>query len=207
VAISTVDASILEKAYNPTAGNWYVDDDVKIKNIKGKGRRDDTIRNLTVLEGKILFINGDLEMDEGSKISGNVVINGDLKIKGSGNSIQTIEGTLYVNGDVEIEKNLQLGTIERPTFIFAEGDIEIDKANGVGYFLSNNFDVKNNSNITGGVYATDEIDWPNGGITANTAFDEDESKLFDFAIPSTLETETPDQGTGTTFVYTFPKLA
>ncbi|BCR35575.1 hypothetical protein [Mariniplasma anaerobium] len=190
----------LEDQWNPTAWwNWYVDGDVDIDKEK-RG----PIKNLTVPEGQILFINGDLTMNEGSTIYGNVVINGDLKIKDKGNSIQSVLGTIYVNGDVEIEGNLLLGTIEHPTFIFAEGDIKVDKADGVGYFLCDEFDSKNNSDITGGVYVTEKADLPTGGITANTSIDS--SMLYDFAIPSTIETETPDQGTGTTFVYTFPKL-
>jgi hypothetical protein len=194
----------LEDQWNPTAWwNWYVDGDVEIK--AGSKRSGNKIRNLTVQDGQILFINGDLTMNAGSTIYGNVVINGDLKIKDKGNSIQSVLGTLYVNGDVEIEGNLVLGTVEHPTFIFAEDDIKIDKADGVGYFLCDEFDSKNNSDITGGVYVTEKADLPTGGIAANTGIDS--SMLYDFAIPSTLETETPDQGTGTTFVYTFPKLA
>lgn len=191
----------LEDQWNPTAWwNWYVDGDVEIKKEK-RG----PIKNLTVPEGQILFINGDLTMYEGATINGNVVINGDLKFEGKGNSLQTVVGTLYVNGTVEIEGNLILGTIEHPTFIFAEEDIIIDKADGVGYFLSVEFDSKNNSDIIGGVYAIEQADLPTRDITANT--DLDESKLFDFAIPTTIETENPDLGdVGTTFVFTYPKL-
>lgn len=193
----------LEDQWNPTAWwNWYVDGDVEIK--AGSKKSGNKIRNLTVKDDQVLFINGNLTMNAGSTIYGNVVINGDLIINDKGGSIQSVQGTIYVNGDVEIEGNLLLGTTEHPTFIFAEDDITIDKADGVGYFLCDVFDSKNNSNITGGVYVTERADLPTGGIATNTSIDE--SMLFEYAIPITIETETPEQGTGTTFVFTYPKL-
>jgi hypothetical protein len=191
----------LEDQWNPTAWwNWYVDGDVEIEKEK-RG----PIKNLTVPDGQILFINGDLTMNAGSTIYGNVVIDGDLLMKDKGSSIQSIQGTVYVNGDVEIEGNLLLGTEEHPTFIFAEDDIKVDKAYGVGYFLCDEFDSKNNSDITGGVYVTEKADLPTGGIETNTSIDS--LMLYDFAIPATIETENPDLGdVGTTFVFTYPKL-
>ncbi len=192
-------ANYLENAWQPTAWwHTYIDDDIKIKNEKRQ-----PAKNLTVRDGQILFINGDLELDDDGIIYGNVVVNGDVKIsKGGG-----IVGTLYASGDVVIEKNATFGTVDRPTFVFAEGDIQIDKnATGYVYFLSDDFDGDHSSiKITGGVYAMDDADIPSRGIAENTNFNSD--LLYEFAIPTIIETEDGGSGSSTTsFKYTFPKL-
>lgn len=196
----------LEEQWQPTAWwHWYIDGDVEIEN--GDKKNSNYIRNLRVPDGRVLFINGDLTMHEGSTIYGNVVINGDLEIKGKGNSEQGIEGTIYLTGELESDKNLRLGTVDRPTFIFSEDEIDLDKnVFGYGYFLAEEFDAKHKeNNIIGGVYVTDEAKLPKGGITANDKFDI--SKLYEFNIPTTIDTENPSSGnTGKTFKYTSPKL-
>lgn len=200
----------LEDQWQPEAWwYWYVDGDVEIEN--GKKNTNNFVRNLRVQDGQILFINGDLTMHEGSTIYGNVVVNGDLEIKGQGSSEQGIEGTIYVNGDVKIDKRLRLGTPERPSFIFANGDIELDKhVSGVGYFLCDEFEGDHNTiRITGGVYANDDdSDLPKKGITPNTEFNN--NKLYSYAIPNQITTESGTPGepgqSGTSFKFTFPKL-
>jgi len=199
----------LENQWQPTAWwHWYVDGDVEIET--GIKRENNEVRNLTVKDGQILFINGDLTMNAGSTIDGNVVLNGNLKIIGKGNSEQGIEGTIYVNGNVEIDKNLRLGTQEDPSFIFAEGNIMLsNQVSGYGYFLSDSFEGnQGNIDITGGVYVSDGALLPPGGISENTSFTNE--NLYDYVIPEVITVD-PDDLTDpgeitTTFKFTFPKL-
>ncbi|MFA5470496.1 MAG: hypothetical protein WC219_00425 [Acholeplasmataceae bacterium] len=201
--------SDLESQWQPTAWwYWYVDGDVEIE--QGSKNQNNLVRNLTVQEDQILFINGDLTMHAGSTIYGNVVVNGNLTIIGQGSSEQGISGTLYVNGNVNIAKNLRLGTAKRPSFVFAEGEINLgNKVDGYGYFLSHTFDG-NQGNITiiGGVYTSNNSSLPPGGVTENPSFIEE--NLYEYAIPYKISVdptgETPPGEVTTTFKFTYLKL-
>ncbi len=199
----------LESQWQPNAWwYWYVDGDVEI--LPGSRRENNLVKNLRVQDGQILFINGNLTMHENSTIYGNVVVNGNLTIVGKGNSEQGIEGTLYVNGDVNIAKNLRLGTEERPSFVFAEGSINLgNTVNGYGYFLSHTFDGKQgNIQIIGGVYTSGSKNIPPQDIEPNEMFNE--TFLYDYAIPSQISIDpndqTPPGEVTTTFKFTYPKL-
>jgi hypothetical protein len=96
---------------------------------------------------------------------------------------------------------------ERPTFVFAEGNITLGNNNdGYGYFLSNNFSAKQgNINLTGGVY-TEGSSNVNKDIIENTDFTTEH--LFDYAIPETIAVEGSTTEPGETgFIFTTPKLS
>jgi hypothetical protein len=164
-------------------------------------------KSLTVSDGYLLVINGNLTTNENSIIRGNIVVNGVLTVIGKGNSIESLLGTLYVDGNVITGKSITLGTAVRPTFIFSEGDITFgNNVSGVGYFLSDNFTAnQGNVTITGGVYVTINASLPSGGITPQTNLNE--TLFYDYAIPTVIDVVGPDPLPGeTNFIYTFPKL-
>ncbi len=164
-------------------------------------------KNLTVADGYLLVIDGNLSTNENSTITGNIVVNGTLNVIGKGNSIESLKGTLYVDGNVTTGKSIYLGTHVRPTFIFSEGDITFgNNVSGVGYFLSDNFTAnQGNVSITGGVYVTINASLPSGGIIPQT--DLNETLFYDYAIPILIVVagEEPIPG-GSNFIFTFPKL-
>ncbi len=128
-----VSAKSIEDQENPAVtGNWYVDGDLSIDD------RDD----LTIGDGYVLFVKGKLTMGKDSTIYGTVVTNDDITIN-SKNDMGSIKGTIYTSGKVTAGKYLTLGTISRPTFIFAEKEIIFNKTvSGYGYFLSEAFDLR-----------------------------------------------------------------
>ena len=188
----------LESQTNPIpTGHWYIDGSVNIPKNK----------NLTVPDGRLLVIDGDLTMNENSTIYGNVVVNGNLTIKGKGNSTQGIKGTLYVNGDVTTANKTDLGTIERPSFVFAEGDITLgNNTTGYGYFLSENFTAQQgNIIITGGVYT---VFTPTIQKDVLTNPDLNYDDFFEYGIPTEIAVETePGEEGELGFIFTTPKLS
>jgi len=190
--------SFLQNQVNPTVNsNLYIEGSVVLTKNK----------DLTVNPGYLLVINGNLTTNENSIISGNIVVNGTVTIIGKGNSVESLLGTLYVDGNVTTGKSIQLGTNIRPTFIFSEGNITFgNTVVGVGYFVSDNFTAnQGNVYITGGVYVTYNASLPSSGIATQT--DLNETLLYDYAIPQIIvvEDEAPLPGESN-FVYTFPKL-
>ena len=126
------------------------------------------------------------------------------------NGYSNLQGTFYVNGDVTLPNSLNLGTVERPTFVFATGHIELSNwTDGVGYFLSDSFEGQEGQiTIQGGVYSADQPKLPPTPIESNP--DLDESILYDYAIPTQIPiestAETPPGEVTTTFKFTYPKL-
>lgn len=161
---------------NPTSGfYWFIQGDVNMPSNK----------DLTVPDGQILFIDGDLTMNVNSTLRGNVVVNGAFTTVGQGNSVETVAGTVYVRDSFEAEKKLHLGEEMRPGFILAQGDITLlTQTSGLGYILGNiiNISGQGNLNVTGGIYVVNSEDIPNNRVFPNPNFDE--SLLFDFALPS-----------------------
>jgi len=182
---------------NPiVSGHWYIDGSVTLPKNK----------NLTIPAGYLLFINGNLTMDQNSILNGNAVINGNLIINGKGKSIEQMSGTFYVNGNIQTSKSITLGTVTKPTFALAEGDITLgNNVSGFGYFLSQNFSGnQGNVNITGGVYAAVSANLPPNGIIPNTSLNE--TDFYSFAIPTVISTEGGSSGGTSSFKYTFPKI-
>ena len=190
------DDSDLETQYDPTAWwHWYVNGSVTIPKNK----------NLTVPDNRLLVIQGNLVMNDNSIITGNVFVNGSLTINGKVNTVQSIRGTLYVDGNVTTSRPLSLGTEDRPTFIFATGNISFSSSvTGVGYFLCQDFTAtKSSADITGGVYAADVAKLPPDGIIAQENLDETE--FYTYGIPEILSIEGGNPEV-IEFIYTFPKL-
>jgi hypothetical protein len=187
----------LQTQTNPTAGgHWYVNGSVNIPRNK----------SLTVPDSRLLVIDGNLTMNENSTIYGNVIVNGDVILNGRGNSTQGIQGTLYIKGNLTTDKRTALGTLDRPTFVFAEGDVVIgNQTTGYGYFLARNLTAQQgNIVITGGAYTllTPTI---NNGVIENIALDYD--AFYDYAIPTEIAVESSTEGEGQTgFIFTTPKL-
>ena len=190
-----VKAKDIENQNNPTVyGNWYVDGNLEI----------DDNKNLTIQDGYVLFVDGNLEMGTASTISGNIVVDGDVNIV-SKKKTSYIQGTIYTSGTITTDGNIVLGTSNRPTFIFSEENIIFKKTlSGYGYFLVNKFQVgkKSNVNIYGGVYANTIKNLESDEITVNNSLDEDD--LYNFGVPTTVSYNTGDE-TGPTYIYTKPK--
>jgi hypothetical protein len=191
--------SALTTQWNPTAWwHWYIDGNVNIPKNK----------SLTVPDGRLLVIDGNLVMNENSTLTGNIIVNGNVTIKGKGNSTQHLHATLYINGKLTTANKTYLSQDpERPTFVFAEGDISLGNNNdGYGYFISDNFSAKQgNINLTGGVYTVYESNIQKE-IDENTVFTAE--NLFDLAIPETIAVEATEEGEGETgFIFTTPKLS
>jgi len=182
--------------YAPISGHWYINGSVSIPQNK----------DLIVPEGKLLVIDGNLSMEENSSIYGNVIINGHVTILDKGNSVQGLKATLYINGNLTTGKNTDLGTIERPAFVFAEGDINLgNKTTGYGYFLSENLTAQQgNIYITGGVYT---VFTPTVQKDVVTNPDLSYDLLYDYGIPEQIAIESTDPIEGEVgFIFTTPKL-
>lgn len=193
-----VPRTLLTSQSNPTVlSHWIIEDDVSITGGK----------NLTIPNGLMLIIDGDLNLSAGSKLYGNVVVNGKVTYSSQGNRVQGLEGTIYANGNVDLAKNMTLGTYERPSFVFSEQDIILDNnTSGIAYFLSQNFSAQQgNIYITGGVYTV------YNSILRNDVElypDLDESLFYDYAIPTVVYVESDHTGEigFSGFRFTYPKL-
>jgi len=181
---------------NPTSGfYWYIEGDVNMPNNK----------NLTVPEGQILFINGDLTMNRNSTLRGNVVVNGSFTTIGQGNSVETIIGTVYVRDTFTADRKLFLGENMTPGIILAQGDIFLgNNTSGYGYILGNLIDItgQGSLNLTGGIYVVNSEDIPTNRVFP--AEDFDENFLYDYALPSSIVNE-GTEGDGE-MILTLPRL-
>lgn len=178
-------------------GHWFINGSVNIPHNK----------SLTIPSNRLLVIDGNLTLNRNSRLYGNVIVNGNVTVNGQGNSQQGIEGTIYMRGNFYTDKNLKLGTIERPTFVFAEGGVELGpQTSGYGYFLSQTFKAQQgNILITGGVYSviapTIQKD-----VAENTYLDY--QLFYDYAIPTQIvvDANPDDDNTSVGFIFTTPKL-
>lgn len=194
--IDEMPSSELEKMKTAVVSdNTFVDGDVDLN------RNQDLI----VSDGSILFIDGDLNLQRDTLVYGNIIVNGDVEIER--NDIQIV-ATLYIQGNLVISNNLELGTIDRPTFIFVTGDVEIkNNVSGYAYIVAENIKMGNNINIIGGIYTHQSFDYgENVYIEENLSLDV--SKLYDYAVPTqiTTETDNPDGSGDSEIVFTYPKL-
>jgi len=162
-------------------------------------------KNLTVPEGQILFINGDLTMNRNSTLRGNVVVNGSFTTIGQGNSVETIIGTVYVRDTFTADRKLFLGENMTPGIILAQGDIFLgNNTSGYGYILGNLVDItgQGSLNLTGGIYVVNSEDIPTNRVFP--AEDFDENFLYDYALPSSIVNE-GTEGDGE-MILTLPRL-
>lgn len=191
------DDSDLETQWDPTVWwHWFVNGNVTIPNNK----------NLTVPDNRLLIIDGDLTMNRGSTLTGNIVVNGTFKINAKKNNYQNLYGTVYASDNVTIGNDTSLGTISRPSFVFSEKDVTLGaRITGYGYFLSRNLtSSQRTTTITGGVYVSGNLSTRNS-IEPNGFLDIE--LFYSYAIPSTISIE-GDGGSGGSgiFKFTTPKL-
>ena len=185
----------IENQVNPDVfGYWYVDGNVTLNN-----------QDLTVADGHLLVIDGNLETNGNAHTIGNFVINGDLIIDGRPRQDRQIIGTFYVNGDVEITRDTIIGSPERPAFIFANGSVSLgNNVTVYGYIISDSFTGQQGANfIQGGVYTHGDAKLPRDFQPGENLSQEN---LDDYAVTSTIIVETQEQGE-TTFTYTNPRLS
>lgn len=181
---------------SPT-GHWFINGSVNIPNNK----------NLIIPNNRLLVIDGNLTLNRNSGLYGNIIVNGNVTINGQGNSQQTLEGTIYMKGNFVADKKLALGTLERPSFVFAEGSIVLGaQTSGYGYFLSQSFQAQQgNIIITGGVYSviTPTIQ---KDVLENTFLNY--QLFYDYAIPTQIvvDANPEDENTSVGFIFTTPKL-
>ncbi len=186
----------IERQWDPTAWwHWYIDGDVTIP--KGK--------NLTVPEGRTLVIDGSLTMNENSTIYGNVIVNGNVTLLGKRTTTQGLIGTLYIKGNFTSNFPTSLGTEERPSFVFAEGDVYLgNTTSGYGYFISTNFQQEGSLTLTGGIYAVFTPELSTAVINNPDLNYED---FYEYGIPEEISVEPSSDGETTPgFVFTTPKL-
>ena len=183
--------------YSAIPGHWYIDGNVTIPKNK----------DLIVPDGKLLVIDGNLIMKENTEIIGNIIVNGNVSINSKGNSTQGLKGTVYINGDLTTGNKTALGSIDRPTFVFAEGNITLgNNTTGYGYFLSNDFTAQQgNIYITGGVYTTLTPTLQNEVLPNPNLSYED---FYNYGIPEQIAIESTDPIEGEIgFIFTTPKLS
>jgi hypothetical protein len=183
--------------YSAIPGHWYIDGNVTIPKNK----------DLIVPDGKLLVIDGNLIMKENTEIIGNIIVNGNVSINSKGSSTQGLKGTVYINGDLTTGNKTALGSIDRPTFVFAEGNITLgNNTTGYGYFLSNDFTAQQgNIYITGGVYTTLTPTLQNEVLPNPDLSYED---FYEYGIPEQIAIESTDPIEGEIgFIFTTPKLS
>jgi len=179
--------------------HWFIDDSYTLGN-------GDT---LIIPSGYLLFINGNLTLNRGSTIEGNVIVNGDVNVLSHGNNTQTIRSTLYIAGNFVSDRRVTFGTQSRPTFVFAEGNITIgNQTSGVGYFLSKNFDAKGSGSVSlvGGVYALNESNLGSASLVSNDSLITTE--FSNQAVPSAVyvSSDESNNDSETIFLFTSPRV-
>lgn len=160
--------------------------------------------DLVIPDGYVLFVDGKLEMGRSSTLEGVVIVNGNVKID-SDNTLGTIEATIYCKGDFTSDKYLYLGNYYRPSFVFAEGSITLKViAYYYGFFYSSESITVNAKRTTvyiiGGVYSpSTSSNFSSSEVVDNPYLDE--SDLYDYGVPSIVAIMSGDSGDGG-FIYT-----
>lgn len=186
--------SRIENQSNPTVNQfWFITGDVEL---------DD--QDLTVADGYVLVIDGDLTTEGDCNITGNIIVNGDFELGGGRRDDKSIVGTIYVNGDVYISRNTDIGTPSRPSFIIAAEDVELDNQITIyGYFIADDFSGKQGNNfITGGVYTNEVPEVNEKNLQPYTNLNPE--NLGSYAIATVLSVQS--ESGETSFTYTSPKL-
>ncbi|MFC5531233.1 hypothetical protein [Cohnella yongneupensis] len=154
---------------------------------------------LTLAQGQQAVIVGDVVLNDGFEMTGNMYVLGSLKIIGEVN----INGTIYVNGGVELKEvdSINAAT-DQPLIVIASGKFDFsDNRTGdqrIHAFLyseleeMNLYGVKNKMNILGGLH---------GNMVTLNAVGEDEDNP---PVDVTMHTYTaPDETEETAFAFTF----
>lgn len=162
-------------------------------------------RTLEVAEGNVLVIDGSVTMNAGSTIKGVVLINGSITIKEKARTVQTIEGTVYVDGQVKMVGTAYLGDNARPTFIITSSTVTIgDELYGYGYIIADSTTIGlfDDVSITGGIYPfLSGYSFYNPEVFVNPNLNE--SDLFNFGVVTSIPD--PNVISETDFKYTLPK--
>lgn len=179
---------------NPTVtGHWYVTGSLTLSNYK----------NLTIPDGYLLFINGNLTMNRGSTLSGNVIISGSLIISGLTSTTQYIRGTVYSGGSMSLNQRVDIGTSSRPTFLISDSSITIGtRLTGYGYLFGTSVRVDKSDIVSlyGGTYPADR-DLSTSEVMAYASLDS--ANFYDYAIPVSLTD--PNTSGELVFKFTSPK--
>jgi len=180
---------------NPTINNHiFIDGNVNLNN-----------KNLSIADGYLLVIDGNLTTNNNVTITGNMIVNGDYIVNGRNRQNRQFTGTFYVNGRSEIARDTQIGTSNRPSFFIVNGDVYLDNQVTIyGYFICNYFEGQQGQNfITGGVYAFDETSKINDqNLEPNETLSSED--LYDYGVTTTIIVESSSGET--TFIYTEPRL-
>lgn len=82
----------------------YVTKDVVVQNNS----------RLTVAEGNVMFIRGNLTVQNSSLLEGTFVVTGDVLIQNN----STVRATIYIGDDLVVQNSVGFGNQSRPTFLF-----------------------------------------------------------------------------------------
>lgn len=154
---------------------------------------------LVIEDGYTLFVDGSLTVGYGATIQGNLVVFNNVTFEGLANTETTLIGTLYVGNRVTINSVMNLGSEQRPTFFFADGDIVVNQnITGNSFFICHSFSAVSGQ-INGDVIAETESlgTLTIGEFNLMDIYEE----LFSYALPFTLI-----GGSYGNFVYTIPRI-
>lgn len=178
---------------NPINGHYYVDGNYNLGNNT----------TLTIPDGYLLFIHGDLIMNRNSTLIGNVVVSGNLITYGHKNFIITIQGTVYTGGNIVLNERISVGSVNNPAFLISNGSITTGtQITGTGYlfaYSSINTSSLTNLNLIGGMYPKSII--PSSRLSINAFTNISTLDLYFYAIPELLYPPSED----TQFKYTYPR--
>ncbi len=187
--------SYITNQVNPTINNHiFIDGDVFLNN-----------KNLTIADGYVLVIDGNLYTDNNVNITGNIIINGSFIIDGKNKQNRQFTGTFYVNGDVEVARNTTIGTQNRPSFLIVNGDVTLENNITIyGYVIANYYQGQQGQNyVTGGIYTFDESSQINeNNLTANPDITTEDLEAY--AVTTTIIVESSSGEL--TFTYTEPRF-
>jgi len=187
--------SYVTNQVNPTINNHiFIDGDVFLNN-----------KNLTIADGYVLVIDGNLYTDNNVNITGNIIINGSFIIDGKNKQNRQFTGTFYVNGDVEVARNTTIGTQNRPSFLIVNGDVTLENNITIyGYVIANYYQGQQGQNyVTGGIYTFDESSQINeNNLTANPDITTEDLEAY--AVTTTIIVESSSGEL--TFTYTEPRF-
>ena len=207
-------AAIEENNIDPSDGNFRDTETDSFLYVSGDGEVEPGQNEGIIVDlGIVVFVDGNLTVRanvSSPTIEGNFYINGNLtfQVDGAHEPIYTLIGTFYVRDNFTFNVtgppgnnhrgHLRLGSVERPTFIFAGGDVTI---------TANGFETNNNGDHFAFIFADNFVYGGNprrlrGDIFANTInlgdllldppvinlmdIMSDATLLYNWALPSSL---------------------
>ena len=148
-----------------TLSNYNVNSHVFINDELSSTNRS---QEANIEEPYIIFIEGDLtiQMSASMEFRGNYIIGGNLTLDVTGNNTGThhLVGTFYVQGDVIVSNNVRLGLgeIDRPTFLFVAGNINLGSqglatGNNYAFIFANQImqTQSGNRNVVGQIFVNE----------------------------------------------------